>query len=265
MKLTFLATLFAVAVSANEADSEKGGYVDDYYCDVKGMLDQVYLDTDKYQALSARCKQEIIWERITRDKTVQRFFTGNDMQSWFDDDLNVDYDTVSDTRPLGRVKKLFPRGVVTMMEFVPAYGHDYTGVFRGSKNVVQRICENSMTTPELPRTTPGLELKFLRDGMSSANANLMFAFDGQPSFNYFKNRVSNVIKEMENECSRETLGKKLAEASDFIGAWSIMEMALYDSQGKKESRPNWPFMIEAEPYDTYGWTDAYQNDFNEQL
>ena len=263
MKLTFAAALFAVAVSANEAEAEKGGYADDYYCDVKGMKDQVYLDTDKYQALSARCKQDIIWERITRDRTVQRFFTGNDMQSFFDEDINVDYDTVSDTRPIARVKKIFPRGVVTMAEFVPAYGHDYTGVFRGSKNVVQRICESTMTTPEVPKTTPGLELKFLRDGMSSANANMMFAFDGQPSFNYFKNRVSNIIREMDNTCMRETFGKKLAEASDFIGAWSIMEMSLYDSQGKRESRPNWPFMIEAEPYDTYGWTDAYQNDFNE--
>ena len=265
MKLTFAAAVFAVAVSANEAEAEaeKRGYADEYYCDVEGMKDQIYLDTEKYQALSARCKQDIIWERITRERTVQRFFTGNDMQSFFDEDINVDYDTVSDTSPIGRVKKLFPRGVVTMAEFVPAYGHDYTGVFRGSKNVVQRICESTMTTPEVPKTTPGLELKFLRDGMSSANANMMFAFDGQPSFNYFKNRVSNIIREMDNTCMRETFGKKLAEASDFIGAWSIMEMALYDSQGKRESRPNWPFMIEAEPYDTYGWTDAYQNDFNE--
>ena len=263
MKITFAAALFAVAVSANEAEAEKVGYADDYYCDVESFLDQVYLDTSKYQALSAQCKQDIIWERVLRSKEVQRFFTGNDMQDWFDDDLNVDYDTVSDTRPIGRVKKLFPRGVITMTEFVPAYGHDYTGVFRGSKNVVQRICEYTMTTPEVPKTSPGLELKFLRDGMSSANTVMQFAFDGQPSFNYFKNRVSNVIREMDNTCMRETMGKKLAEASDFIGAWSIMEMALYDSAGKEEKRPNWPFMIEAEPYDTYGWTDAYQNDFNE--
>ena len=92
---------------------------------------------------------------------------------------------------------------------------------------------------------------------------MQFAFDGQPSFNYFKNRVTNVAREMENTCMRETFGKKLAEATDFIGASSIMEMALFDQHGKEETRPNWPFMIEAEPYDTYGWTDAYQNDFHE--
>lgn len=70
---------------------------------------------------------------------------------------------------------------------------------------------------------------------------------------------------MDNECSRETYGKKLAEASNFIGAWSVMEMAKFDQHGVPEEYPNWPFMVEVEPYDVYGWTDKYQNDFNEQL
>ena len=91
------------------------------------------------------------------------------MQSFFDEDLNVDYDTVSDTMPVDRIKKLFPRGVLTLMEYVPAYGHHYTGIFRGAKHVVQRIGEFTMTTPEVPKTSPGLEVKFFRDGMYSAN------------------------------------------------------------------------------------------------
>ena len=70
---------------------------------------------------------------------------------------------------------------------------------------------------------------------------------------------------MDNVCTRETLGKKLAEASNFIGAWSLMEMAMFDQHGKSEEYPNWPFMIEVEPYDVYGWTDKYQNDFQDQL
>ena len=84
MNFTFAAALFAVAISANETESESipihYADADDYYCDVKGLKDQVYLDTEKYQGLSARCKQDIIWERVLRSKEVQRFFTGNDMQ-----------------------------------------------------------------------------------------------------------------------------------------------------------------------------------------
>merc|ERR1719464_630591 len=182
-KITFAAALFAAAISATEVEVDAAHetgkphthphdhhhHAPASYCDVKGLKHQEHLDTQKYQALPAACKKEIIWDRVNAHKTPQRYFTGNDLQQWFDEDLNVDYDTVSDTMPIGRVKRLYPRGVVSLMEYVPAYDHGYTGIFRGAKHAVQRICEFSMTTPEVPKTSPGLEVKFLRDGMSSAN------------------------------------------------------------------------------------------------
>lgn len=138
-------------------------------------------------------------------------------------------------------------------------------MFRGAKNAVMRIAEFTLTTPELPKTAPGAHIKLLRDGMSSANMQAAFAFDGQPSFNFFKNRWSNILREPENECLRETYGKWLADATNYIGASSLMEMSLFDQNGKQEYEPHWPFMIELEPYDVYGWTDKYQNDFQDQL
>ena len=99
--------------------------------------------------------------------------------------------------------------------------------------------------------------------MSSGNFLTMFAFDGQPSFNFFKNRWTTILKEFSNECNRETVGKLIATASDHIGATSVMEMAEYDQYGKAEYEPNWPFQVDVEPYDVYGWTDAYQNDFHD--
>ena len=270
MKYTFAAALFVAVLNATETETEAERrrpvlYNADYNCPVKAFLKLENLDTDDYQALSASCKMDILWERVTRSKVVERFFTGNDLKGFFEDDINLSYDTVSDTQPIGVVKRLFPRGVVTQVEFIPSYGSRYTGVFRGARNAIMRMSEFVMTEPEAPKTTPALEVKFLRDGMSSANLMTQFAFDGQPSFNHFKNRQSNIIKEMENECSRETYGKKLAEGTNHIGARSVMEMAEFDQHGKKEKNPHWPFMIEVEPYDAYGWTDKYQNDFHEQL
>ena len=182
IKITFAAALFAASIHATEVEAEGDkkhayfvpkkqpyAYPKQEYCDVDGMRHQEHLDTQKYQALPAACKKEIIWDRINSHKSPQRFFTGKDLQQYFDEDINVEYDTISDTLPVGRIKRLFPRGVVTLMEYVPAYGHDYTGIFRGAKHAVQRVCEFSMTTPEVPKSSPGLEIKFLRDGMSSAN------------------------------------------------------------------------------------------------
>ena len=121
------------------------------------------------------------------------------------------------------------------------------------------------TDPKKPQTSPGFGIKFFRDGMDAADTVTMFSFDGQPSFNYFKHRWSTHLNEPLNECSRHTIGKKLAETTDFIGAMSVMNWGKHTESGKAEPNPKWPFILEFEPFDVYGWTDAWQADFSDQL
>ena len=104
-----------------------------------------------------------------------------------------------------------------------------------------RISEFASTNPSMPHTTPGHGMKFLRDGMASANWFAMFAFDGQNSFNFFTNRWSNILTEMQNECARETIGKHLAEVTDFPGSMSVMELSEFDQYGNKVEKNHWPF------------------------
>ena len=189
------------------------------------MKHQVNLDTPEYQVLSAYCKQQILWERTIENRTPERFFVGSDFKGFFEQDMNMSFDTCSDTMPFNRIKRTHPLGVTTLVEFIPTYDTPYTGIFRGCKHGIMRISEFSLTTPETPKTAPGHGVKFLRDGMASANWFTMFAFDGQPSFNFFKNRWTNILREMDNDCARETIGKHLAEVTDFTGAMSIMELA----------------------------------------
>jgi len=179
--------------------------------------------------------------------------------------MNLSFDTVSDTMPADRIKRTHPVGTTTLMEFIAKDDTPYTGIFKGCKHAVMRISEFATTAPEMPHTTPGHGMKFLRDGMASANWFMMFAFDGQTSFNFFKNRWTNILREMENECARESIGKHLAEVTDFPGGMSVMELAQFDQYGVEIKDFHWPFQIEVEPYDVYGWTDEYQNDFLDQL
>lgn len=98
MKYTFVAALFMAALNATETATEvateaaievesdaeqRRRYVPvpikKDLCNVDAWKDQQYLDTDDYQRLPASCKLDIIWERISRSKVVQRFFTGSDM------------------------------------------------------------------------------------------------------------------------------------------------------------------------------------------
>ena len=224
-----------------------------------------HLDTPEYQALSACCKEEIIWINSIIDRSPERFFVGNEFKGFFNMDFNLSFDVVSDSMPVGRIKRTHPRGTMTKVEFIAADDSPYTGCWRGFSHGVMRISETTATTPEAPKTSPGYGVKCLRDGMSSGNFFGMFAFDGQPSFNFFKNRWTTILQEANNMCARETVMKSLNSSTNHVGGTSVMELSQYDQYGNKEQQPNWPFIVDSEPYDVYGWTDHYQNDFHEQL
>ena len=74
----------------------------DRFADCVWPKDQLQLDTPEYQNLSAKCKEEVIWQNILMDSVREKFFTGNGFQSLFDQDMNNSYDTISDSMPVGR-------------------------------------------------------------------------------------------------------------------------------------------------------------------
>ena len=155
--------------------------------------------------------------------------------------MNATYDVVSDTMPVGRVKVTHPVGSHTKIEFIAHEDSPYTGIFRGADYGIMRISETVKTTPEVAKTVPGHGVKFFRDNMYSANWVAMFSFDGQKSFNFFKNRWTTILREPNNECARETIGKHLATVTDHIGATSVMDVAQFDQYGREEEYPHWPY------------------------
>lgn len=175
--------------------------------------------------------------------------------------MNHSYDVVSDSMPPGRMKVTHPVGTVTKVEFIAHPDTPYTGMFTGSKHGIMRISETVKTTPETSKTVPGHGVKLFRDGMSSANWVAMFSFDGHKSFNFFKNRWTTILRESNNECARQTIMKHLATVTDHVGATSVMEVSQFDQYGQEVYEPHWPYQLDIEPYDVYGWTDDYQNDF----
>lgn len=163
--------------------------------------------------------------------------------------------------PVDRIKVTHPVGTVTKVEFIAHPKTPYTGMFKGAKHGIMRISDTVATTPSVDKTVPGHGVKLLRDGMYSANWLAMFSFDGHKSFNFFKNRWTTILREPNNICARETIGKKLATVTDHIGGTSVMDIAQFDQYGHEEEYPHWPYQLDIEPYDVFGWTDKYQNDF----
>ena len=90
----------------------------------------------------------------------------------------------------------------------------------------------------------------------------MHKFDGHPTFNFFANRWTNMLKEMENKCVRNTLGKKMSDVTLHLGATSTRDFATFDQFGNEEEHVHNPFEVLVEPHDIHGWPDEYAEEFH---
>merc|ERR1711887_164922 len=92
-----------------------------------------------------------------------------------------------------RKKYIHTVGVVGKVEWRSVGDHPYTGIFQGASQGIIRLSLAREPSPTSNNTTPGLGLKFLRDGADSANLVAMYSVDGQESWNFFKNDFTNHI------------------------------------------------------------------------
>jgi hypothetical protein len=115
--------------------------------------------------------------------------------------MNPSFTGKGDTMPSGRWKFIHNVGTVSKVEFVPANLDLYTGIFKGAKYGLIRLSSaakpsDSKINPLANALGPGMGLKFLRDGMDSANLVSMYSVDGQPGdWNFFSNSFSNHVKD----------------------------------------------------------------------
>lgn len=112
--------------------------------------------------------------------------------------------------PPNRLKILHPTGTVAKCKFVSKENHYYTGILRGADYGILRISEVADVNPEAGMSSPSMGVKFLRDGIESANCFLLHAFEGQPSYNFMKNPLFSHVDQPTNECNLMTSHAKLA-------------------------------------------------------
>merc|ERR1712215_37840 len=106
-----------------------------------------------------------------------------------------------------RKKYIHSIGTVGQVEWRNLGDHPYTGIFEGATQGIVRFSLAKEPSTSSRNTAPGMGLKFLRDGMDSANLVAMYSVDGQESWNFFKNDFSNHIPSL-SFALRATLGLK---------------------------------------------------------
>jgi len=85
---------------------------------------------------------------------------------------------MADDMPPERVKVFHTQGVVTRVKYQSVGDHPYTGIFKGANFGIMRITDVTRINPDVPLTSPGFGIKWLRDDYPSANGVTMFSFNG---------------------------------------------------------------------------------------
>ena len=108
-------------------------------------------------------------------------------------------------------------------------------------------------------TAPGMGLKFLRDGVDSANLVAMYSVNGQDSWNFFKNDFTNHIGP--GGLDLVPLEIKFSEATNYISEVGLSDWASYGEDGVLTSSLSFPFMLRFHPTGEISFPDEYVNDF----
>lgn len=126
---------------------------------------------------------------IIRDRERQEYFHNHDFDSSFDSHFKTSFEFCGDTMPKDRFKKTHPVGVSMKVRLhITDNSRDYTGIFdTGCSYAIMRISEFADTDPSHKLTTPGFALKCLKNKCKSVNMFVMENFDGNKTFNFFKN------------------------------------------------------------------------------
>lgn len=144
--------------------------------------------------LPAAAKESRIMSFIENTKGTRGKYPGffGKLNFLLRDDVNPTMTHDEDTLPYSNHgKRIHSVGFVASIEFNSVGGHPYTGLFTGAPFGLIRM---SLAEPASKEgTSPGVAIKFFRDGMSSVNFFAMYRLQGQSSGNFFENDFTNHV------------------------------------------------------------------------
>jgi len=229
-----------------------------------------------YLSKKAQDKFNQLWAKIIENETPLEFYSNFEVSKIFFSDLWVSFNEQGDVLPDGRKKLIHTVGLVAQATFVPNLENNpYTGIFRGSQNAfirfsVAKQLDTSKTTAAgaLGNFAPGIALKFLRDGVASANLVAMFSTSGQSSWNPFKNDFTNSFSLDANpDVLQKALAAKFSSVTNSVATVGLLDLASYDEKGNSIKEPRFPFKLIFRPTAQVNklFPDDYSDSYTNQL
>merc|ERR1719266_965488 len=229
------------------------------------------VSSPEYIALTAAEKSEIIWTNVMEDLTPADWFGVLELPGIFTESMCPTLRAPGDELPWEegiisdgtRYKYIHTVGAVGQVQWVDRGGHSYSGIFSGATKGVVRFSLAKEPSPPGLATAPGMGLKFLRDGVDSANLVAMYSVNGQDSWNFFKNDFTNHIGP--GGLDLVPLEIKFSEATNYISEVGLSDWAKYGEDGVMTSSLSFPFMLRFRPTGGISFPDEYVNDFLDDL
>ena len=138
----------------------------------------------EYIGLSASAKSEQIWTAVTEDTKSASWYNAVEAGTIMTESMAPTFETAGDELGKGkfpgstRGKYIHTVGVVGQVEWVNLGGHPYTGIFQGATTGFVRASLAVKPSKKVKETAPGMGLKFVRDGVDSANLVAMYSVNG---------------------------------------------------------------------------------------
>ena len=219
--------------------------------------------SDQYLSLPALDKREILFNNCLENSSPADWFSSFRMLGLLVESMCPTLTARGDEMPEGRQKYIHTVGAVAQVQWQDLGGHNYTGLFTGADYGIVRLSLASEPDEDDLTTLPGMALKFLRDGMDSANLVAMNSLDGQESWNFFKHDFSNHI----GPGSITNLPIKLIFASY---AMHIQQVGLSDwsTHGQDRAPANnasFPYRLRFQPTGNITFSDKYTKPHTEDL
>jgi len=156
-----------------------------------------HFTSTEYIGVSASQKSDEIWEAINKDTKIGGWYHVQ-MPTLFTESEAPTFNTPGDEMAQGdlygyRLKLIHSVGAIAKVKFHSNKNHNYTGIFEGADYGFARLSAAVEPNTKVQELAPGMGLKFVRDGVDSANMVAMYSVDGQPSWNFFANDFKNHI------------------------------------------------------------------------
>lgn len=203
--------------------------------------------------------------QVLLNNTPQKWYNAAAMAGIFTESMDLTMHTVGDQMPPGtlygtRSKLIHTEGVIATVKLTDSGKHPFTGLFKGADTGVVRMSVAAQPDIKVKNLTPGMGLKFLRDGIDSASLVSMFSVDGQDSWNYFANDFSNHIPAV-TSIALLPLAAKFSTATDYVQAVGLSDWAQVDQHGSQVKNAVFPFSLRFHPTGKIEFSDDYSGTY----